>query len=239
MRYSTATAGVPVVLATLMMVSSTSYTTLSVGPDITSGIYTAMNVQDMESPDVAPEPEPEAEGDAVPVNRRLQLALAQVCVHESGFQVRTLDCRMMYEVLRDRSRTGRLTMGIMRAYSTRTFDTNRTDRRRWIPHLNHWGREPRHWRETTTIPWSMRRPAWMRVYRYAGALLSRPQPRTCSIPVHHWGAQGFRREMHYRQGWIRINNCGPTLNEFWNVPTRLSPSERTCRHVDPSIGSSI
>ena len=107
MRLKTTAAGVPIAIA-FFLVGNTSYTTFSLRTDEPE-IYTAMHVQDMEAPysdGEAPQPE---EDETIPVSRRLQLALAQVCVHESGFQVRTLDCRMMYEVLSDRSRTGRLT----------------------------------------------------------------------------------------------------------------------------------
>jgi hypothetical protein len=162
-------------------------------------------------------PDPEPEPYAPPPSRRIQLSLARICVSESGFQVRTNDCTLIYHVLRARSRTGEITMGIMRAYSGRTFDTDRTDNHRWIPHLNHNFTEPRGWRETVTIPWSARRPGFEAVYEHVGELLRIRPENPCNMRVDHWGARGFRRNLHLSNGW-RLVECGETLNDFWSLP---------------------
>ena len=162
-------------------------------------------------------PDPEPDPYAPPPARRIQLSLARICVSESGFQVRTNDCTLIYHALRARSRTGEITMGIMHAYSGRTFDTDRTDNHRWIPHLNHNFTEPLGWRETVTIPWSARRPGFEAVYEHVGELLRTRPENPCNMRVDHWGARGFRRNLHLSNGW-RLVECGETLNDFWSLP---------------------
>jgi len=164
-----------------------------------------------------PVPVPEPEPYMPPPSRRIQLSLARICVSESGFQVRTNDCTLIYHALRARSRTGEITMGIMRAYSGRTFDADRTDNHRWIPHLNHNFTEPRGWRETVTIPWSARRRGFEAVYEHVGELLRTRPENPCNMRVDHWGARGFRRNLHLSNGW-RLVECGETLNDFWSLP---------------------
>lgn len=161
----------------------------------------------------------------LPGLRRLQLALARVCVSEAGFQTHSNDCTLIYHVLRGRSRTGELTMGIMRAYAGNIFDEGRRDSRRWILHLNHAFEEPREWSETVTIPWSARRAGFIEVYQHAGMLVrTRPRETPCGARVSHWGARGFRRELHLSQGW-RLVRCGNTHNDFWYVPSRRDSEE--------------
>jgi len=154
-----------------------------------------------------------------PKMRRMQLALARICVSEAGFQVKTNDCTMIYHALRSRSKTGELSLGIMKSYSKRSFDLNRQDHRRWIAHLNHEFSEPMWWRETVAVPWSRRRQGFINVYEHAGNLIRSKPANTCGIKIDHWGAPGFRREMHLGNGW-RLIECGETLNDFWSLPQR-------------------
>jgi hypothetical protein len=154
-------------------------------------------------------------------NTRLQLALTRICISEAGFQVRTNDCMMIYHTIRTRSRSGELTLGIMRAYAPQSFNIHRTDSRSWIAHLRVDGREPRGWRENTTIPWSTRREGFLEVYRYVGDLLRTRPENACGIRIDHWGAPYFRRSRHIRNGWTPIV-CGETLNQFWSLPPRRS-----------------
>jgi hypothetical protein len=178
-------------------------------------------------------PEPDVD---LPGLRRLQLALARICVSEAGFQVRSNDCTLIYHVLRGRSRTGELTMGIMRAYAGMAFNERRTDSRRWILHLNHTFDEPREWSETVTIPWSVRRAGYIDVYHHAGMLVrTRPRSTPCGVRVSHWGARGFRRDLHLRQGW-RLVRCGNTHNDFWYVPSRRDADEPEVTH-DQEVAS--
>lgn len=150
---------------------------------------------------------------------RLQLALARICVSESGFQIETNDCLMIYHVLRNRSRSGEITMGIMRSYATKSFNMHREDNRRWISHLRSDFREPRHWSDTTRVPWSSKRDRWIEVYEYAGILIRTNPVSPCMERIDHWGARYFRRRQHIRNGWIPLN-CGETMNQFWSLPRR-------------------
>lgn len=152
-----------------------------------------------------------------PVNPAIHLALTRVCISESGFQISTNDCTLIYHALRNRSSTGEVTLGIMRAYSTKTFNKNRTDSRRWIAHLNHQARQPEGWQENISIPWSRRRAGYIEVYNHVYNLLHTRPESPCPINVDHWGARGFRRRRLLNLGW-QIVNCGETLNDFWNVP---------------------
>ena len=157
---------------------------------------------------------------------QLQLALAKICVSESGFQVHSNDCTLIYHVLRRRSSTGEVTMGIMRAYAKKTFDENRSDSRRWIAHLNYDLSEPRGWAESVSVPWSRRQSGFAEVYNHTGMLLrTRPTETPCGVKVSHWGARGFRRELHLSQGWELVR-CGNTHNDFWYVPNRRDAEER-------------
>jgi len=158
------------------------------------------------------------------VSSRLQLALARICVSEAGFQVRTNDCLLIYHVLRNRSRSRQVTIGIMRAYSPQSFNLERRDNHRWVSHLRADGRQPRGWDETVTIPWSSRREGWMEVYRYAGMLLESNPGNPCDMRVDHWGAPYYRRRMHIRNGWTPIV-CGETRNQFWSLPDRRRVAE--------------
>lgn len=181
------------------------------------------------------DPSKEEPTESVSASRRdleqLQLALARICVSESGFQIRTWDCRLIYEVLRHRSRTGELTLSIMRNYATATFNRHRTDSRRWIPFLDARGAMPRHWSEATHLSWSAYRSNFLDVYRYAGYLIQHNPEYPCTLPVHHWGARNFRVQTLVRSGWIRVE-CSVegrrTLNQFWLVPSSLDAEERIC-----------
>jgi len=165
--------------------------------------------------------------DAEPVRHDLQLALARICVSESGFQIRTDDCLMIYQTLRNRSSTGELTMGMMRAYSPLSFDLNRTDGHRWVAHLNERFTEPLGWSDTVPFSWYARRDDWISVYNYVGEILADDPVPPCTLPLHHWGARGFRRRELIEAGWI-LTQCGETLNDFWTVPSRLDHEERMC-----------
>ncbi len=148
---------------------------------------------------------------------RMQLALARICVSESGFQVRTNDCLLIYHVLRNRSVSGELTMGIMRAYAPKSFNLERTDNHRWISHLRADMREPKYWNETVNISWSNRRDGWREVYEYAGRIIRNEPLNPCGVRVDHWGARYFRRRRLIRSGWIPVE-CGETRNQFWRLP---------------------
>lgn len=169
---------------------------------------------DVQPPSRTEVPEPDMN---LPTMRRLQLALARICVSEAGFQIRTNDCTMIYHALRTRSSTGEITMGIMRAYAPLSFNPNRTDSHRWVAHLRSDFREPEGWSETVSIPWSAKREAFISVYNHAGFLLRTTPENPCGVRIDHWGARGFRRELLLDNGW-QIVECGETLNDFWSMP---------------------
>jgi len=155
----------------------------------------------------------------IPGMRNLQLALARICVSEAGFQTRTDDCVMIYHALKNRSRTGQLTIGIMRAYAPLSFNTERTDSHRWVAHLNERFTEPQGWSEVVPFSWSAKRDDWIRVYNLAGEIIRNNPASPCDLQVDHWGARGFRREMLLDNGWTLLE-CGDTLNDFWSLPVR-------------------
>lgn len=161
---------------------------------------------------------PEA-GQLTRQTERAVLALARICVSEAGFTLRTRDCELIYHVLLARSGTGELKMSTMRAYCKKSFNKGRTDSHRWVAHLNSTGREPQGWSETTTVPWSRRRAAWMRVLEHTRSLIRTRPENPCGDRLDHWGSKGFRKRRHLRNGW-RIVECGETLNEFWALPVR-------------------
>lgn len=181
--------------------------------------------------DIAPEflmcDDPHQEDVETHVRHDLQLALARICVSESGFQVRTDDCLMIYHTLRNRSSTGELTMGMMRAYSPLSFNLSRTDNHRWVAHLNARFTEPEGWSDTVPFSWYARRDDWIAVYNFVGEILANNPEPPCTLPLHHWGARGFRRRQLLEEGWI-LSECGETLNDFWTVPSRLEDEERMC-----------
>ena len=154
----------------------------------------------------------------------IQLSLAKICVSEAGFQVRTNDCTLIYHALRTRSKTGDVTMGIMRAYSRKTFDETRDDNHRWILHLNPELTEPLGWSDLVTVPWSARKSGFSQVYNHAGSLLRSRPKNPCGMRIDHWGARGFRRNLHMSNGWSLIE-CGETLNDFWSLPEPKSDDE--------------
>jgi len=179
--------------------------------------------------------EPQEETEEREVNlpglRNMQLALARICVSEAGFQTRTDDCLMIYHALRNRSRTGELTIGIMRAYAPLSFNTNRTDNHRWVAHLNERFTEPEGWSEVVGFSWSAKRDDWIRVYNLAGEIIRNGPESPCELSVDHWGAPGFRRELLLRRGWTLLE-CGDTLNDFWSLPIREEEVEVTDNELD-------
>lgn len=157
-----------------------------------------------------------------------QEALARYCINEVSFSPNIInDCTAIATVLRNRSSTGHITLGIIRAYSRgEIFNHHRSDPMRWVPFLNRFGRRPRYWNESTTIPWSRRRSIWMRVYHLSGRILHHEIHDKCRYPAHHWGNSTLDRRSR-RRGWIR-SQCH-SINHFWTVPELLPYEERVCR----------
>lgn len=144
-----------------------------------------------------------------------QLWLAQYCVNEASFTLSD-DCGAIADVLRNRSQTGRITRGIIWSYSRgEIFNRNRTDRMRYVPYLNPFGRKPRFWDDVSTVSWSRRRQIWLQIYERAGRILNRTEQSKCEDRVDHWGAPSLDRRSR-RRGWTQIS-CGNTYNHYWKI----------------------
>ncbi len=158
-----------------------------------------------------------------PTNSREQreaLQLARICISEAGFQLNrtmaeyTTDCANIAGVLQRRSSVGRVTLGIMRAYSPKSFNKERTDARAYIPYLTTRYTPPRFWR--SHLQWSLYRRRFEEVYYLALALVQGTKRPTCE--ADHWGARmQVIRLRARRYGWYRAP-CGNTLNSFWRIP---------------------
>jgi hypothetical protein len=159
-----------------------------------------------------------------------QLALTRIIISETGFQLNRSYTTHEEEgpaiaaVLRGRSSVGRVTMGIMREYSPKSFNKERTDSRRWISFL--WARRVRPQNFPRNLSWSVHYPRFMEVYRLSGRILRGETEEVQCIHVEedgtevyvkpdHWGAPvGWLQRMRTRQGWS-IVDCGNTVNDFW------------------------
>ncbi|MFW6049757.1 MAG: hypothetical protein ACODAU_01210 [Myxococcota bacterium] len=163
------------------------------------------------APLVAATPSAEGQGHGLPG----QLALAKVCASEASVQTETDDCAAIAQVLIRRARGKPL--GVMaRAYSTRVFERNRRDARRWIAHLHPAGLRPEGWPET--LPWEKWQKRWLALYQHAGRILRGEVDNPCQRPPDHWGGDmdDWRAE---KAGWRKVN-CGDTHNNFWSVRQR-------------------
>jgi hypothetical protein len=141
-----------------------------------------------------------------------QLALAQICASEASVQTETDDCAAIAQVLKRRARVMSFSQ-IARRYSTRVFQRDRRDGRRWIAHLTPNGQEPAGWPES--LPWSKWQKRWLSLYHHAGRILRDEVPSPCATPPDHWG--GSMDDWRARKaGWRQVD-CGRTLNNFWSV----------------------
>ena len=153
---------------------------------------------------------------------REQLALARICAGEANLQLETNDCGAIYQVLTRRAeKRGRTFMQTARAYSTKHFDRERTDKRRWVAHLNLGGWKPDGWPQR--LPWAKHAPRWDEILDYAGGLLRGTYPAPCAFAPDDWGNDGdLKRYRKYYPDFERVD-CGYTLNHF----VRRYPSEET------------
>lgn len=141
--------------------------------------------------------------------------LARVCVSESGFRD-TNDCAAIGHLLVRRAERLHITFAEMiRRYSTRAFDEQRTDRRRWIPFLSASLSEPRGW--PVGLSWERYRDAWEARIGLARRVLSGATADPCP-GSDHWG--GAMDDHRVPDSWRRAVCAGVTLNRFWIVPRR-------------------
>jgi hypothetical protein len=153
------------------------------------------------------------------------VVLARVCVKEASFRG-FADCPPIGSVL---SRVGRgdVVRGAKR-YSPRTFDPVRLGNRPWIAWLRANGTKPEGWPEH--LSWPNHRSSWERMVALAQSVIEGSGEAPCT--PDHWGGpmDHFRA---VRNGWIQLD-CGPTVNEFWQVPHRSRVTHRI-RRVPLSI----
>lgn len=141
-------------------------------------------------------------------------ALARVCTAEGGWRTaETGDCAAIAYLLRRRARRlGTTTLRMARRYSSRHFDTTRTDRRAWIAGLTLAARRPRGW--PRALPWARYRPRWLAIVEHVRAITDGHVPDPCPAgQAMHWGCEADDVRAH-RAGWTRLD-CGPTRNHFW------------------------
>lgn len=142
-------------------------------------------------------------------------ALARVCAAEAGWDTRTGDCAAIVHLLRRRAQRHEIRVATMaRLYSSRHFDRERLDRRRWIAGLRLDGRRPGGW--PGRLPWSRYRAAWRQVIAHVRAVLRGEVGDPCP-GADHWG--GPMDDWRARAaGWARVECSSSTRNRFWNVP---------------------
>lgn len=157
-----------------------------------------------------------------------ELALAQICVHEAGWNdAGERDCAAINAAITNRARnTGRTWMAQAHAYATRVFDRERRDRRAWVAWLRADGGRPTHRYPYSEAQWSEgHRPKWMARLALARQILSGRITHQCDGEPEHWGGRHVRidqrrAESAIRRGVWRRLDCGDTRNDFFAVNRR-------------------
>lgn len=152
-----------------------------------------------------------------------QIWLARYCINEAGWQISTpwessthkYDCPAMARSLMNNFRGHTLTTRMMRGYGDNVFNRHRTNRP-YIPFLRTRIVRPRHWGSRAS--WARHLPRFVEVYELAGKILSGEVTSPPECRPHHWGAPSLHRRS-LRRRWVQ-QDCGPSVNEFWNVPSR-------------------
>lgn len=144
-------------------------------------------------------------------------ALARVCVAEAGWETSTGDCAAIVHLLVRRAERRELSTRRMAAlYSSRHFDRERTDARRWIVGLDARAERPAGW--PARLPWPRYREDWLAALEHVRAALRGDVADPCRGEADHWGAPyGGDLERATAAGWVRLD-CGETRNAFWRVP---------------------
>lgn len=138
-----------------------------------------------------------------------QLALARICASEEGLSRPTDGCAAIESVISHRARMRSVPwMRQARDGSSQSFNTRRTDARRWIAFLNPVGDQPEGWpshawrrvmvpaddgteremlAQVQHAPWSMPdrrddfRRRWLRIYDRAGAIVRGEESHQCRL----------------------------------------------------------
>lgn len=154
--------------------------------------------------------------------------LARITWSEAGIDADPREAAALAAVLRDRARViGTDFAGAACAYSSRVFDPTRTDRRRWLAHLDARGREPEGWTDpyttcrggTCTVherpPWPSFRPRWLALVELARRVLAGEVEHGCEEDPGWWGAPyGGDLERARRMGLRRLE-CGDLRNAYY------------------------
>lgn len=148
-----------------------------------------------------------------------QTAISRVCASEIGLTGEHEECAAIHAVLRGRAeRAGISLVSMARAYSSRVFELDRTDARRWVAHLDARGREPLGWPDVAS--WSHHRPRWLALHDAAGAILRGEIEHGCEGDLDHWGMSlegSIDMRRAERAGWTRVVCPESYRNAYWRV----------------------
>jgi hypothetical protein len=149
-------------------------------------------------------------------------SVARVCVAEAGWDLRTGDCAAIAWLLRRRAaRLGVSVDVLVRRYSTRHFDEERTDARRWIVGLTlaatvDGSPAPEGW--PRSLEWPPYRRALGAAHNHVRGVLVGDIGDPCRGEAAHWGARfGDDVERARRAGWRLLECSGRERNAFWSV----------------------
>lgn len=156
--------------------------------------------------------------------------LARITWSEAGIDADPREAAALAAVLRDRARViGTDFAGAACAYSSRVFDPQRTDRRRWLAHLDARGAEPDGWTEPYTTcstrtdlctvherpPWRAFRARWLALVEVARRVLAGEVEHGCEEDPGWWGAPyGEDMERARRMGLRRLE-CDGVRNAYF------------------------
>jgi hypothetical protein len=131
------------------------------------------------------------------------VAVAQLCVHEAGWDS-PADCDAIVAVLLNgAAREGMSTASFRRAYAPR-FTAHSTPRS-WVHRLGRAAHDPH-----AGIRWSRFRARWLHMMLRAGAALALPA--VCNAT--DWSSPAHMRRRIAAGASLRVVDCGDTVNSF-------------------------
>ena len=137
------------------------------------------------------------------------VTLARTCVSEASWgAIESGDCAAIAAIGK-RVGDGDVARGLRR-YARAAHNTARTDRRRWVSHLDGTLNEPEGW--PSNLSWDVHSPRWEHALEGSKMILSGEIRHQCLETPWHWGGpMDLPRAL--RNGW-RVIYCGPTKNFF-------------------------
>lgn len=169
-----------------------------------------------------------------------ELALARLCVNESGLRAYAYDdCAAIHAVIRFRQEhvpayRGTSYVEALHRYSNGVV-VHRPDRSRpWIADLWPQGHEPAGY--CPTCRWAGRGERWWRLTQaHASAVYRGEVADRCSQEPHTWA----RRDVAPADSRAQALSCGLTINTFWSIPHYAArwPETPTERWTAPRPGS--